>query len=113
MVMVMMVTGEVTRQTGALLFPSDRPAAPTPRASQSTSSVVKYRVGGNDRSYKEEGNPLQRTDLTVERIASLQNLQDQMGGEIEYLREVVRQKEQQMHTMSMHTTSSSSSSWPF
>lgn len=99
------MTGEVTRQTGALLFPADRPAAaPTPRAVQ-VGGTAKYRVGGNDKSYKEEGNPLQRTDLTVERIASLQNLQDQMGGEIEYLREVMREKEQLLKSFS-------ASRWP-
>mgnify|MGYP003687918485 CR=1 FL=1 len=42
-------------------------------------------------------NPLKRSDKTEERIFSLQNRQDIMGGEIMYLRDLVEHKKKQLH----------------
>lgn len=94
------MSGDVVQQTGMLLLPQNRttpqPATKTMKALQATSL---RRVGGNDRSYPEEGNPLRRPDQAMERISSLQNLQDNMGGEIEYLRERAREQERLLKSM--------------
>eukprot|EP01031_Cornospumella_fuschlensis_P032332 gene32332-39101_t len=81
--------GDVTREIGIPLFPPNRPEGPP--AEQTTKlkalNPSKYRVGGYDESlYRGEGiPPVQRGSLATERISSLQNMQDHMSGEIQYL----------------------------
>lgn len=94
------LAGDITIETGVLLLPPDRPAGIVP--SSTTKALAPFgrnRVGGNDRSYPELGNPLRRPDLAMERIGSLQNLQDNMGGEIAYLQEKIRRQQELLGTI--------------
>ena len=58
--------GDVVEKTGSFLFPQQ---TPTPC-----------------RDYDKSPNPLTRTDRTNERINSLQSMQDNIGGELEYIK---------------------------
>ena len=46
-----------------------------------------------------EPNPLKRGDRTLERISSYQTMQDNMGGELEYLRSKIANKHMVMSTL--------------
>lgn len=67
--------GDIVEKTGSALFPAT--------------------YVGNNSTEKDEKrqNPLARTDRTNERISSLQLMQDTVGGEIEYLKMKIKEKQ--------------------
>lgn len=67
--------GDIIEKTGSTLFPS--------------TYVGKSEVDHNEKRQ----NPLVRTDKTNERISSLQLMQDNVGGEIEYLKLKIRENQ--------------------
>lgn len=92
--------GDLVGETGMLLLPPDRSPGVIPTTTtKALTHFSRRRVGGNDKSFKEDGNPLHRPDLATERITSLQNLQDNMGGEIEYLKDEIRRKQELLRSL--------------
>lgn len=89
--------GEVLQRTGSLLFPIKEPRPPTPE-------IVAPPTGRGILSGRREkwdpfdastsSNPLKRTDKGEERISSLQNLQDTINGELEFIKWKLRDKQQ-------------------
>ena len=92
------IRGEVTQKTGVLLFPpkelppvnDEIPSYPTGRLGTIPSGRREYwdPIDGNV-----SNNPLKRADFTEERIWSLQNRQDNIQGELEYMKILMRDKQ--------------------
>ncbi len=81
--------GEVIQQTGELLFlPKHYPPK--------TQSQIEEEEEAQRKAAEE--NPLRRSDRVDERISNLQNLQDVMGGEIEYLKMKLAEKQSSLQT---------------
>lgn len=102
--------GEVTEHCGEPLFPvrstneqigtssplSARPYTSSgPRAGSSRSS----RSINFDIDETQQVNPLKRTDEKAERITSLQNMQDNISGELEYLKLKLMEKEKRLNSL--------------
>jgi hypothetical protein len=93
------IKGEVLQRTGSLLFPVKEQRPPTPEitAPPTGRGILSGRrerwdpFDGNTSS-----NPLKRTDKGEERIGSLQNLQDNINGELEYIKLKLRDQQQNL-----------------
>lgn len=92
------INGTVLRRTGDLLM-----KAPSSKSEDDENSMFSQGSARSNNtlgsSYtgrsgiEDKGNPLKRSDRTVERIHALQNLQDNISGEIEYLKIVMRDQQ--------------------
>lgn len=51
------------------------------------------------KSPSKESNPLKRTDMTLERVTAVQNLQDTMTGELEYLQKKIQMRQEYLKTV--------------
>lgn len=100
--------GEVLERTGELLFPPRNREAPesiSPLSSRPTTTGSSRYNSRTSRSInfdvdsQPDGNPLKRTDEKAERISSLQNMQDNLGGELEYLKAKLLEKQQRLREL--------------
>lgn len=95
--------GTLTRDIGVPLFPPNRPPASATLQTTKLKALnpSKYRVGGYEEGlYEGDGiPPVQRGSLPTERISSLQNMQDHMTGEIEYLTHKQQELERMLKEM--------------
>lgn len=91
--------GEVLQRTGSLLFPIKevRPPSPEIVAPPTGRGILSGRREKWDPSDgSTSSNPLKRSDRGEERIVSLQNLQDNLNGELEYMKWKLRDKQQNL-----------------
>lgn len=93
------IHGEVTQKTGVLLFPPKDPSTikiPEEDYSCPTGRTLAIPSGRRNHWDPFDGsvsnNPLKRLDFDEERISSLQNKQDNLQGEIEYMNLLLRDK---------------------
>ncbi len=89
--------GEVLQRTGVLLFPNKPPRPVTPEivappTGRGILSGRREKMDPSDASIST--NPLKRSDRGEERISSLQNLQDSLNGELEFMKWKLRDKQQ-------------------
>lgn len=105
------VQGEVVERTGELLFPV-RPKSAVSTATTSAYQQLplssRYTARStprySSRIYNDQipelsdeaPNPLKRSDQTEERISSLQNMQDNISGELEFLRMKLLEKQRKL-----------------
>ena len=91
------IHGEVLQRTGVLLFPARDPPKPEELSIPTTSRMGILPSGRKDYWDPFDGNvsnnPMKRTDFDEERISSLQNRQDNIQGEIEYMKLMLRDKQ--------------------
>lgn len=105
--------GEVLERTGELLFPSKNREVPesiSPLSSSRPTTTGSSRYNSRtsrsinfDVDSQPDGNPLKRTDERAERISSLQNMQDNLGGELEYLKAKLLEKQQRLRELDART----------
>lgn len=107
---IMGVQGDIVERTGELLFPVlSKSAATVTKSSQQLSAPMSSRYTArstprySSRLYddpellpEEAPNPLKRSDQTEERISSLQNMQDNISGELEFLRMKLLEKQRKL-----------------
>ena len=95
--------GEFVVQPGELLFRP--PSARVQTARNEAPSASNSQTPRTDRThyadaYSPNGNnPLKRSDMTEERIFSLQNAQDNISGELEYLKAKLVEKQRILNSM--------------
>lgn len=102
--------GEIIERTGELLFsqqyynqseektsiisPSSRPSTSGRNTASRASRSINVDV-----DEQSPGNPLKRSDAKAERISSLQNMQDNLAGELEFLKTKIAEKQQRLSSM--------------
>lgn len=95
-------TGELLFQTKAEPVEQTRPLTGRPFTGRSLNSSRLSARTANLESFdyeREPPNPLKRTDAKAERISSLQVMQDNISGELEFLKAKILEKQQRLEKM--------------